>query len=117
MSPPNKCIAVFCLVVCLSTSRSAAQDDRHPGGARSQQPISGARVIFDQNDPGFYGESTQRLIQLPAHAPSLPFGKFAVHVGVEAERETLPEALQSKPDRFDNLRTGYYAIRQALGDS
>jgi hypothetical protein len=117
MSLPNKCIVVFCLVVYLSASRSSAQNDKHSLDAGTQKPVRSPKVIFDQNDRNFYGESTERLIQLPAHAPTLPFGKFAVHVGVGAEGATLTEALESKPDRFDNLRTGYYAIHQAPGDS
>lgn len=100
------CVAV-CLVACLVISRSGAGQQ---GPARRGNPAPATKIIFDQNDPSFYGASAQKMAQFPSPDNAIPYGKFAVFVGLQDERGKIVDALEPKPQARDNLRTGYYIV-------
>jgi len=53
--------------------------------------------------------------QFPAPDKLIPYGKFAVFVGLEDDRGKFVGALEPKPPMFDSLRTGYYILPQSPG--
>jgi hypothetical protein len=85
------------------------------GRAPNRKTIGATRLIFDQNNPKFYVGSTQQMVQFPAPGRSLPYGQFAVYVGLEDETGKFVSALQPKPSSFEDLRTGYYVLPQPPG--
>jgi hypothetical protein len=100
------------LISCLAIVLGQQRPSREAGG----KAIT-TKVIFDQNNPNFYGSSTQRMTQFPSPDNAIPFGRFAVFVGLEDEHGKILDALEPKPVSFDNLRTGYYVIPRSSGAS
>ncbi len=69
---------------------------------------SATRVIFDQNDQNFYPGQSRQLAQYPNPENAIPWGKFAVHIGLKDSADKILPALEPEPPGFENLKTGYY---------
>jgi hypothetical protein len=80
---------------------------------KPQSNFGTTKIIFDQNDQSFYANSELQPVQYPAPDIDIPYGKFALYVGLGTNNGPFVPALQKKPDSFDNLKTGYYTIPQS----
>lgn len=101
----------ICLICCLAICSGQPR----PSSRHAHEQVPSTKIIFDQNDPKFYGSSTQKMVQFPSPGNSIPFGRFAVFVGLEDEQGKVVAALEPRPLTFDNLRTGYYVLHRSLG--
>jgi hypothetical protein len=103
-------IAIYltcCLSICPGQPRLLPR--------RAQERATSTKVIFDQNNPKFYGGSTQLMVQFPSRGNSIPYGRFAVFVGLGDEQGKVVAALEPRPLTFDRLRTGYYVLPPSRG--
>jgi hypothetical protein len=106
----RRCRIRAAILAVFGISSIVAQEIRLARTEVANKPIGSVRVIFDQNDKAFYEDSTERLTQFPrVPAGDLPYDKFAVYVGL-GNGSTFIDALESKPQNFNNLKTGYYVV-------